>query len=186
MDSTPTGYSAPKSESQSLNNSGTSPSSANVAYPPTTIQRSAPAPAAPATTATMANIVERDIVMTVHSSGSSVGSSILSSAERGRRTAFVKAKRETARRELELARADEEVAASELEEARAASMPGSIARLADVGSEGGASARARPTSNAELAVPPILLDKLQERFRSTLTGKRTLACERRKRRARTD
>ena len=84
-----------------------------------------------------------------------MGSSILSSAERGRRTA--KAKRETARRQLELAEADEEVAASELEEARATSMPGSIARLADVEGECGTSARTRPASSAELAAPPLQL-----------------------------
>ena len=132
MDSTPTGYSAPNSEGHSLNDSGTSFGWTSVAYPPTKMHRGAPAPTAPATTVTMANIVEHDALMTVHSSESSVGSSILSSAERGRRTAFAKAKRETARRELELARADEEVAANELEEARAASTSGSIARLADV------------------------------------------------------
>ena len=107
MDSAPTGYSAPNSESQSLNNSGTSSGSVNVAYPPTKIQRGAPVPAAAATTTTMYNIAENQQSVTVHSSESSVGSSILSSAERGRRTAFAKAKRETARRELELARADE-------------------------------------------------------------------------------
>ena len=62
----------------------------------------------------MANLVEHDTLMTVHSSESSVGSSILSSGERGRRTALAKARRETARRELELVKADEEVAETSL------------------------------------------------------------------------
>ena len=144
MDSAPTGYSAPNSASQSLNNSGTSSGSVNVAYPPTKLHRGAPAHAAPATTAAMSNILEHDTVMTVPSSGSSMGLSVLSSAERDRRAVFAKAKQEAARRELELAGADEEVAANELGEARAPSMSGSISRLADVEREGGASARTRP------------------------------------------
>ncbi len=69
-----------------------------------------------------------------------------------------------ARLKLELNEADEEVAASELEKARAASMSGSIARLADVEREGGTSARTRPKSKAELAVPLLQLARLQERL----------------------
>ena len=76
---------------------------------------------------------------------------------------LTRARRETARRQLALALADEQVAEAELEEvARAASTPGSIARLDDVASDDVVSERAaRPRSSAELAVPTLLLEGLQ-------------------------
>ena len=99
----------------------------------------------------MAHIAEYDVPM-LRSSSSSGIESIVPSAARVRRVALAKARRVTARRELDLAKAEQSSAESELEEARAASVAGTIGRLADVASEGGNSARVRPRSSAERAV----------------------------------
>ena len=61
---------------------------------------------------------------------------------------------------MELAEAREHVAQTELEHAQAGSKASSLARLADVQSESGTSARARQRSSAELAVPLIQLDEV--------------------------
>ena len=108
-------------------------------------------------------VAEHEVPITVRSSTSSGGTSVISSAEHNRRTALTRARRETARRQLALALADEQLAEAELEEvARAASTPGSIARLEDVASDDVVSERAaQPRSNAELAVPTPLLEGLQ-------------------------
>ena len=139
-------------------------SSRNATVAPTKYQRRAPVPAAAATTATMRMVAEHEAPITVRSSTSSGGAnSVVSSAERNRRVAFTSARRETARLQLALAVTDEQLAADEMEEALAASTSGSQAILDDVASNGGESARAaRPRSNAELAVPPLLLGSLQE------------------------
>ena len=101
--------------------------------------------------------------ITIRSSASSDGTTVISSAERNRRTAVTRAKRETARRHLALAIADEQVAVAELDEARAAFASGSIARFENVASNSGESVRAaRPRSSAELAIPQLLLGRLQE------------------------
>ena len=124
--SAPTGFSAPGSaEASSMDTS--SSSSRNLVESPSKYQRSAPVPAAAATTAT--DVAEHEAPIAVRSSTSSDGTSVISSAERNRRTAVTRAKRETARRHLALAIADEPVAEAELDEARAASASGSIARL---------------------------------------------------------
>ena len=108
-------------------------------------------------------VAEHEGPITIHSSTSSDGTIVISSAERNLRTAVARAKRETARRHLALAIADEQVAEAELDEARAASLSGSIARLEDVASNSGESVRAaRPRSGAELAIPQIMLGSLQE------------------------
>ena len=139
-----------------------SSSSMNMVESPSKHQRSTPALAAAATLAAMRMVVEHEVPISVRSSTSSGGTSIVSSAERNRRTALTRARREAARLQLALV-ADEQVAEAELEEARPASASGSLARLEDVASDGGASARAaRPRSNAELAIPPLLLGSLQE------------------------
>ena len=75
-------------------------------------------------------VAEHEAPLTVRCSKSFAGSSVLSSAERGRRTALARARREVVRQQLALARADEEVAAGEFQEARGASTSGSVARLA--------------------------------------------------------
>ena len=54
------------------------------------------------------------------------------------------------------------VAGAELEEAHTLSQAGSVGQLADVQREGGSSARARPKSSAELAVPPLVLERVPE------------------------
>ena len=124
----PTGYSVPNSEGTSLNTSGTSgtlSSGPNAVVPPA--KRYAPSPAAPAVSAP-----PREIEMVRSSSSSGIGSTT-SSVERVRRLALVKA--------------DEDVAEVELQEALAASVAGSVVRVADLESEGGNSARARPGSS---------------------------------------
>ena len=128
----PTGYSVPPSEGTSLNTSGTSgtlSSGPNAVVPPA--KRYAPTPAAPAVSAP-----PRDVEMVRSSSSSGIGSTT-SSVERVRRLALVKARRETIRQQLALAKADEEVAEEELQEALAASAAGSVGRMADLESEGG-------------------------------------------------
>ncbi len=160
--SAPTGFSAPGSaEASSMDTS--SSSSRNIVESPSKYQRSAPVSAAAATTATMRMVAEHEAPITIRSSTSSDGTTVISSAERNRRTAVSRAKRETARRHLALAIADEQVAEAELDEARVASAPGSIARLEDVASNSGESFRAaRPKSSAELAIPQLMLGSLQE------------------------
>ena len=108
-------------------------------------------------------VAEHVAPITVRSSTSSGGTSVVSSAERNRRKALERARRETARRQLALALADEQVAEAELEEiARPASTPGSTGRLEDVASDDVVSeGAARLRSSAELAVPTLLLDGLQ-------------------------
>ena len=70
---------------------------------------------------------------------------------------------ETARRNFELAQASQELAEGELEEVLATpSVAGSIGRIADVESNGGNAARARHRSDAELAIPQLQLQHLQE------------------------
>ena len=160
--SAPTGFSAPGSAEASWTDTSSS-SSMNMVESPSKDQRSAPVLAAAATTATMRMVAEHEAPITVRSSTSSGGTSLISSAERNRRTALTRARRETARRQLALAIVDEQVAEAELEEARTASASGSLARLEDVASGGVASSRAaRPRSNAELASPRLLLGSLQE------------------------
>ena len=155
----PTGYSVPPSEGTSLNTSGTSgtlSSGPHAVVPPA--KRYAPSPAAPA-----ASAPPRDTpTVLVSSSDSGVGSTT-TSIEKVRRLALVKARRETIRQELALAKADEEVAEEELRETISASAAGSVARLADVESEGGNSARARSRSSHELVIlPPLPLVGIQE------------------------
>ena len=160
--SAPTGFSAPGSaEASSMDTS--SPSSMNMIESPSKRQRSTPVPVAAAAASTMRMVAEHEVPMSVRRSTSSGGTSIVSSAERNRRTALTRARRETARRHLALALADEQLAEAELEEiARPASTPGSIARLEDVASDDVVSERAaRLRSNAELAVPTLLLEGLQ-------------------------
>ena len=137
-----------------------SSSSMNVIESPSKHHRGAPVLAAAATTATMRMVAEHEAPITVRSSTSSGGTSVVSSAEHNRRLALTRARRDTARRQLALALADEQVAGAELEEiARPASTPGSIARLEDVASDDVVSeGAARLRSNAELAVPTLLLD----------------------------
>ncbi len=109
-------------------------------------------------------VAEHETPITIRSSTSSDRASVISSAERHRRTAVTRAKRENARRHLALAIAGVQVAEAELDEARAASAFGSIARLEDVAGNSGESVRAaRPKSSAELAVPQLTLKSLQER-----------------------
>ena len=104
-------------------------------------------------------VAENEVPLTIRCSTSSSGTSVVSSAEHNRRTALTRAKRETARGQIALANAYEQVAEAELEEARAVSASGSLARLEDVATNGGDSNRAaRPRSNAELALPPLVLE----------------------------
>ena len=122
----PTGYPVPPSEGTSLNTSGTSgtlSSGPNAVVPPA--KRYAPTPAAPAVSAP-----PRDVEMVRSSSSSGIGS-VASSAERVRRLALVKARRETIRQQLALAKADEGVAVEELRGANSASIAGSVGRVAD-------------------------------------------------------
>ena len=133
--SAPTGFSAPGSAEVSSMDTSSS-SSMNMVESPSKHHRGTPVPAAAATTATMRMVVEHEVPITVRSSTSSGGTSVISSAERNRRTGLTRARRETARRQLALAIADEQLAEAELEEvARAASTPGFIARLEDVASD---------------------------------------------------
>ena len=161
--SAPTSFSAPGSAEVSSMDTSSSSSSMNMVESPSKHHRGTPVLAAAATTATMRMVVEHEVPIVVRSSTISDGASVISSAERDRRTALTRARRETARRQLALALADEQLAEAELEEvARPASTLGSIARLEDVASDGVVSARAaRPRRNAELAVPPLLLEGLQ-------------------------
>ncbi len=109
----------------------------------------------------MAYIALDDVLMVGSSSSSGIGS-VVSSADRVRRVALAKARRETARREVDLARCNEELEEAELEEVRASSLAGSIGRLADVASEVGNSARARPGWSAGQAATPLQLESVQE------------------------
>ena len=153
-----TGYAVPASEGTSLDTSGTSgtlSSGPHAVVPPA--KRYAPSPAAPAVSAP-----PRDAPMILNSSSSSGIGSTTSSIERIRRLALVKARRETIRQQLALAKADEEVAEEELQEAISASVAGSVGRVADLESEGGNSARARPRSSYEIVIPPLPLVGIQE------------------------
>ncbi len=102
----------------------------------------------------MANIVETNHVQ---SSSSSDIISIVSSTTRGHRLAIAKAKQEAAGRDAELAKANVEIAEAELEEAKAASQ-GSVGRMADVQSDGGATVNAGHTFRG-----PVVQDSLLDR-----------------------
>ena len=164
--SEPTGFSAPGSAGASSMDTSSS-SSANPVESPSKQRRYTTTLVAAAPTATMRVVAENEVPITIRSSTSSSGTSVVSSAEHNRRTALTRAKRETARRQLPLANADEQVAETELEEARAVSASGSLARLEDVASKGGDSNRAaRPRSNAELALPPLVMGHIKEHQQS--------------------
>ena len=102
----------------------------------------------------MANSVETSHVQ---SSSSSDVISIVSSVTRGHRLAVAKAKQYSEIREAELAKANEEVAEAELGEDNAASL-GSVSRIADVQSNGGAPVTAGPKLRG-----PIVQDGLLDR-----------------------
>ena len=124
---------------------------------PTKIQRSVPAAAA---VTAMSYIAEQPTI--VSSSSSSGIISVASTSTREARLASALAKRATAHNKYELDKASQMVTKAQ-EEALVSTPTSSIARLGDVHSEGGSSARApRPRSPAEMAVPPLPLRKVAE------------------------
>ena len=88
--------------------------------------------------------------------------SIISSTTRGQRLVLGRVRQQSAKPEAELANANQEVAEAELEEAQTRSQACSIGRLADVQSEGGNSANARPKLSVELVVLPLMLERVPE------------------------
>ncbi len=104
----PTGWSAPNSQAQSLNSSGTSSSGTIPVQRPTKITRNqGPVPAAAAITA-MSNIAEQ--LKIVSSSSSSDIDSVVSTSTREARLASALAKKATAQNKYELENANQEVA----------------------------------------------------------------------------
>ena len=156
-----TGYSAPSSAGHSLNNSSnTDTSGIEVVEPPAT-RVDQHVPAAPAITAQAVTESQTRIQM-VNSSSSSDLRSVAASSERRCRLGLARAKQETARRQVELAHANQQVAEGELEEALATSIAGSVGRMADLESNSGNSARGRPRSDAGAAAPPLQLQILRQ------------------------
>ena len=134
----PTGYSAPNSAGHSLNTSGTVTSEVDAVVPPAK-RLAHPTPAAPAVAALPASTSSTTPIEVIRSSSSSSGvQSVASSAEKSRRLALARAKRETARRHLKRAQASEEVADGELDEVLANAVAGNlIGRVADFDGDDG-------------------------------------------------
>ena len=107
----------------------------------------------------MFSIAEQPTILSSSSSSDIV--SVVSTSTREARLATALAKRVTAQSKYELAMANQEVAEAQ-EEALVHSPSGSIAQLGDVQSEGGSSARARQRSFAEMAVPPLPMERVAE------------------------
>ena len=129
-----------------MNNSASSSATAKVA--PEEEQKAAPA--AQALVATFDNVNLHNANQVNISSGSEI-MSVTSSTERLRRAQLAKATRELAEARVEEAQTQLDLVAG--------NQTGSDARLADVTSEGGNSARARPRFCTALAAPLIQLEE---------------------------
>mgnify|MGYP000264429361 CR=1 FL=1 len=140
------GWSAPNSQAQSRNSSGTSSIGTIPLQRPTKIPRSQRSVPVSAAITAMSKIAEQPTIV-------SISSSFVSTSTRQARLASALAKLATAQSRYELAKANQEVAEAH-EEALAQSQAGSIVVIGDVQSEGGDSPRARRGSSTAMAVPP--------------------------------
>ncbi len=111
----PTGNSVPGSSTEGSSLDTSSSSSRNATVTPAKYQRRAPAPVAGAPVANMRMVAEYEAPITVRSSTRSGGTnSVVSSAERDRRIAATRMRRDAARQLVASAVADEQQTAGEL------------------------------------------------------------------------